>query len=41
MGCGWVWLGGVDWGTQVAGFEAFELFQAGVEGAAGGIDAVL
>jgi hypothetical protein len=25
----------------VAGFEAFQLFQRGVEGAAGGVDAVL
>ena len=45
MGCGRVWLWGVGWslgwGTQVAGFEAFELFQRGVEGAAGTVDAVL
>jgi hypothetical protein len=28
-------------GVLVAGFEAFELFESGVPGAAGGVDAVL
>ena len=30
-----------DDGVLVAGFEAFELFESGVEGAAGGVDPVL
>ena len=40
MGCGQDG-GGADDDVLVAGFEAFELFEGGVEGAAGGVDAVL
>ena len=40
MGCGRDGAGADD-GVLVAGFEAFELFQSGVEGATGGVDAVL
>ena len=43
MGCGrdGVWAGAGDGGVLVAGFDAFEFFQSVVEGAAGGVDAVL
>jgi len=41
LGCGRDWGGTDEDDVLVAGFEAFELFESGVEGAAGGIDAVL
>ena len=41
MGCGRDWGGADEDDVLVAGFEAFELLESGVEGAAGGIDAVL
>ena len=41
LGYGRDGLGADDGGVLVAGFEAFELFESGVEGAAGGVDAVL
>ena len=41
MGCGRDGVGNHQDDVVVAGFEAFELFESGVEGAAGGVDAVL
>ena len=41
MGCGRDGVLADDDGVLVAGFEAFELSQSGVEGAAGGVDPVL
>src|ERR1035441_6701830 len=41
MGCGRDGVGADDEYVLVADFEAFELFQGGVEGAASGVDPVL
>src|ERR1035441_4786003 len=41
MGCGRDGVGADDEYVLVADFEAFELFQSGVEGAASGVDPVL